>query len=110
MTPFIGRQAVTIVHRTDGPPDALGVPAVVETETTVTGCSVQPVSTTEDVSNVDQVVSRWRMFAPAATAFTATDGVISDGVLYQVDGDPQIWSDLGGNPHHIECYLKRATG
>lgn len=108
--PFIGRQTVTVVHRTDGPPDNLGVPTVVETQTVVTGCSVQPVSTTEDVSDVDQVISRWRLFLPAGIAMTAVDNVIANGMVFSVDGDPQTWSDLGGKPHHTECYLRFATG
>jgi hypothetical protein len=109
-TPLIGRQTVTVVHRTDGPPDSLGVPSVVETETAVTGCSVQPVSTAEELSDVDQVITRWQLFMPAGITVTATDNVIADGVVYGVDGDPQTWTDLGGRPHHTECYLRRATG
>lgn len=110
MNPFIGRQAVTIVHRTDGPPDALGVPTRVETETAVTGCSVQPLSTDEQLSDVDEVITRWRLYAPAGLPMTAIDAVIFDGARYEIDGDPQTWSDLGGRPHHVECYLRRATG
>jgi hypothetical protein len=109
-TPYIGRQAVTIVRRSDGPPDALGVPTVVETETAVTGCSVQPLSTAEDISDVDQVITRWRLYAPAGITVTATDAVIADGTLFSVDGDPQTWPGLNGTPHHTECYLRRATG
>jgi len=110
MTPYIGRQVVTIVRRSDGPPDHLGVPTVVETETQVPGCSVQPLTTAEQISDVDQVVTRWRLLAPAGVVMTATDAVIADGVRYSVDGDPQPWTDLGGRPHHIECFLRRATG
>lgn len=109
-TPFLGRQTVTFVHRSDGPPDNLGVPTVVETETTVPGCSVQPVSTTEEISDVDQVITRWRLFAPAGVTLTAIDAVIADGERFSVDGDPQIWPGLNGIPHHTECLLRRATG
>jgi hypothetical protein len=107
---IIGHQTVILVHRAAGPPDTLGVPSHVETQESVSGCSVQPLTTTEELSDVDQVITRWRLYAPATVTLTAIDAVISDGVLYEVDGDPQIWSDMAGRPHHLECYLRRATG
>jgi hypothetical protein len=110
VSPFTGRQTITTVTRVDGVPDPLGVPARVETHTQVAGCSVQPLATVEDLSNVDTVISRWRLFAPIGTTLSATDGVIADGVLYEVDGDPQPWTDQRGRPHHLECLLRRATG
>lgn len=105
----LGYDTITIVHRSDGPPDDLGVATVTETQTVVTGCSVQPLSTEEELSDVDRVVTRWRLFAPPDTVLTATDAVLVAGVLYEVDGDPQVWT-WAGTPHHLVCLLRRATG
>jgi len=108
--PLIGRETVTVVTRSWGPPDTLGVAAKVETPHTVTGCAVVPLTTQEDVSDVDHVVTRWRLFGPPDMAVTVTDAVIVGDLTYEVDGDPQVWPDARGVPHHLECYLRRATG
>lgn len=110
MTAFTGRDTITVVHRTAGTPDNLGVPAKIETRRQVAGCSVQPLGTDELLSDVDRVITRWKLYAPAATALTTADAVESNGLLYEVDGDPQVWSDTRGVPHHLECLLRRATG
>lgn len=110
MTAFTGHDTVTVIRRTNGPPDSLGVPTRVETQQTVPGCSVQPLGTDEMLSDVDRVVSRWKLYAPATLVLTATDAVQSHGITFEVDGDPQIWSDVRGAPHHLECLLRRATG
>lgn len=110
MTTFTGRETITVVHRTNGPPDPLGVPTRVESLRPVSGCSVQPLSTDEELSNVDRVTTRWRLIAPANTALSVTDAVVSQGLLYEIDGDPQLWTDIRGQPHHLECLLRRATG
>lgn len=110
MKALIGHQTVTIVHRSAGPANDLGIPATVETQTTVDGCTVVPLTTQEEVSDVDQVVTRWRLFGPPDMAVTVTDAVIVNGLEYEVDGDPQVWPDFRGVPHHLECYLRRATG
>lgn len=108
--PPIGHQVITVVRRTDGPPDRLGVATPVETRYDVAGCSVQPLTTAEQLSNVDQVVTRWRLFAPPNADLVVTDAVVVAGIQYEVDGDPQVWPDMGGRPHHLEAYLRRATG
>lgn len=110
MSPFTGREVITIVRRTPGAPDRLGVRVPTETQQTVTGCSVQPLGTDEELSNVDRVITRWKLYAPAGTVLTVTDAVMSNGVRYEVEGDPQTWPDIRGVPHHVECFLRRATG
>lgn len=110
MTTYTGRQAVTLVRRSPGPPDAYGVYARVETRETVTGCSVQPLGSDEQLSDADRVTTRVKLFAPAGTVLTATDAVETGGVVYEVDGDPEFWTDHRGTPHHVECLLRRATG
>jgi hypothetical protein len=75
------------------------------TETTVTGCSVQPVVGTENLSGRDTVVSRWQLFAPDGTDLLATDRVEWDGDTYEVDGEVQRW---GFPPlSHLVALLRR---
>lgn len=110
MTRPFGQQTVTGVRRTWGAPDALGVPTRIDTPVEITGCSVQPLSTAEQLSDVDQVTTRWKLYAPASAMLTVTDAVIVNGLTYEIDGDPQTWSDQCGMPSYTECLLRRATG
>lgn len=80
------------------------------TETVVTGCSVQPASTTEDLDGRDTVAELWDLYAPAGTDLRATDRVRFGGILLEVDGEPLSWDDHRGTAHHLEVRLKRVTG
>lgn len=111
MIPF-GNKTVTGVRRTPGTPDRLGVPATVETTFEVPGCSFQPFAPPqEQLSNADLVQSMWKLFAPAGTGLVVTDAVRIDGKTYEIFGDPQEWPDpITGATHHVEFWLRRATG
>lgn len=108
----IGRQTVTAVLVTYGTPDNLGVAQKVETQTPITGCSFQPLTTIETLGDVDQVTSHWKLFAPTTVDLTAIAAIITpwDGLRYEVDGDPQVWTDYFGRVSHQEVMLRRATG
>jgi hypothetical protein len=108
----IGNQTVTAVLVTEGTTDKLGVPAKVETQVTLAGCSFQPLSTVETLGDVDQVTSHWKLFAPTSQDLTAIDSLITpwDGLRYDVDGDPLVWRDFFGNISHQEVLFRRATG
>lgn len=120
MSPYVlplGGQVATVDHRQpvigqDGKPerDARGKVVTEVVSTDVPGCSVQPLTTQETLGAADQIKTRWRLIGPvtdALSAATATDAVTVDGITYEVDGDPQPWRDLWGNPDHIEIYLRR---
>lgn len=112
MTSPIGHQTVTAVLVTYGARDKLGVEAKVETQTTISNCSFQPLTTVETLGDVDEVTSHWKLFAPATVDLTAIDRVITpwDGLSYEVDGDPLVRSDFFGRVSHQEVLLRRATG
>lgn len=112
MTVPIGFQTVTAVLVTYGAPDKLGVEAKVESQTPITGCSMQPLTTVETLGDIDEVTSHWKLFAPATVNLNAIASVITpwDGLRYDVDGDPMVWTDAFGNVHHQEVLLRRATG
>ena len=70
---------------------------------------VEPVSPVEIkfreyTINREAIVTRWQLFAVAETDIVASDRFRSAGVIYEVDGDVQVWSD------HVEALLKRVVG
>lgn len=112
MTVPIGNQTVTAVLATYGAPDRLGVKSKVETQTPITGCSLQPLSTVETLGDIDEVTTHWVLYAPVAVSLNAIDSIITpwDNARYDVDGDPQVWTDFFGTPQHQTVHLRRATG
>lgn len=105
----LGGHTVTVVRPTGW--DRHGDPLTGDPdETEVTGCSVQPASTTEDLDGRDTVAGLWDLFTPAGVDIRATDRIRWRGELYEVDGAPQQWDDERGSGHHLEVRLRRVTG
>ena len=67
---------------------------------------VQPVSSTEDVVNQQQTVTRWRLFLGSTADIEATDRIEWDGDTYEVDGEVERWKRRGV-VHHLEAVLMR---
>jgi hypothetical protein len=107
--PF-GVLTITLVRRIQSGEDAYGQDTWTEQQIAVSGCAVQPVSTNEQLGNVDRVLSRWKLFAPGDTVIEPTDKVVLDGQPYEVDGAAQVWPDINGQPHHVEVYLREVLG
>lgn len=112
MTLPIGNQTVLAVVISYGPPDELGVPTETEAQTPISNCSFQPLVTIETLGDVDEVTSHWKLYAPATVNLRAVDAIVTpwDGLRYEVDGDPQTWTDMFGRISHQEVILRRATG
>lgn len=112
MTVPIGHQTVTAILVNYGATDKLGIPAKTETQVPLPGCSFQPLTTIETLGDIDEVASHWKLFAPASVDLSAIDAIVTpwDGLRYEVDGDPQVWTDFFGNVSHQEVALRRATG
>ena len=104
----LGGHTVTIV-RSAGK-DPLGDPLPGDTETTVSGCFVQPRSSGELTDMRDTVITGLVVFLPTGTVITATDRIRWDGVLYAVDGEPAAWDEISGKQHHLEVALRRVEG
>jgi len=72
---------------------------------------VGPVSSTEDVVNQQQTITRWRIILGPYADLEATDRIEWDdgGGLktYEVDGDVERHKRRGGQLHHISCVLMR---
>ncbi|GAA3781172.1 phage head completion protein [Micromonospora maritima] len=67
---------------------------------------VQPVSSTEDVVNQQQTVTRWRLIVGPSADLVATDRVVWDGATYEIDGDVERWKRRNVL-HHLEAVLMR---
>lgn len=70
----------------------------------IPGCSVQPEAAAEFTDTREQVLSRWRLWAPPDADIIHTDRVQVDGDVFIVDGSVQRWSQLG--LAHTTCLLR----
>jgi hypothetical protein len=124
-----GRQSVIVRNTSEGAPGRYEATAVVADPVLLTACSLQAVMTERQVGNLtDVAIGRYELFAPAVTPLTSTSHVelvsssvtstsytiggatyYTTGVVYEVDGEPALWHDHAGRPHHTECYLKART-
>jgi hypothetical protein len=81
-----------------------------DTGTTVTGCSVQPVSATESTDRGELLVTNATAYLPAGTDILATDRVQWLGDVYAVNGPPAVWRDELGNVDHVQAQLLLRKG
>lgn len=114
----LGNDTVTVLKRAYGPtPNRLGEFPLISTPTVVTGCSVQPNSVDEVISDKDFTVAMWLVFAPVTpifTALTALDAISividTTPTVFEDFGDPVLWTDLDGRPDHYRIKLRKARG
>lgn len=81
-----------------------------DTETPVTGCSVQPGAGTESTDQGDLLITNLTVFCPPGTDVTAADRMRWQGTVYEVDGSPDAWHDQGGGGSHVQVQLKLVQG
>lgn len=113
----LGADTVTVLKRSAAGEDRLGVAQLVSTPTVVTGCSFQPNSVDEVISDTDFTIAMWLLYTPVLTviqSLTAADAiqVLINGVqtVFEDFGDPVLWTDLNGNPDHYRIKLRKARG
>ncbi|TDD54585.1 hypothetical protein E1286_05185 [Nonomuraea terrae] len=98
------------MRRVESGRDAHGNPVYTQTRTAVSGCSVQPLTTNEQLAAGAQVQGRWRLFGPAGLNLDGIDAIEVNGRTYEIDGEAQEWPDLSGRADHVEAFLRRVTG
>lgn len=118
----LGGITITVINQ--GAPtgyDGVGDPVYGgPTLTVVNNCDVQQHTTRREISNIDVAWSRSRLFAPASAPLSSTS-VVALGAFnswplpggtttFLVDGEPAIWNQHNGVPHHFECYLREQAG
>ena len=110
LTVNTGGQTIVIVRRVESGRDSHGNPVYAVTRTPVGGCSVQPLTSNEQLAAGAQVHGRWRLFAPAGLNLDGIDAIEANGRTYEIDGEAQEWPDLEGRADHVETFLRRVTG
>lgn len=107
MLPSFAAQTIAVVEPTMVDDRGTMVPNydTPASETTVTGCSVQPGASAEVLAARQGVSIRWTVYAPAGVAVTAHSAVRYAGRLYDVDGEPQRWPSPTGALNHTIVLL-----
>ena len=103
---------VTIVRRTVTSRDEWNNDVYTSVSEDVGPCSVQPVSSREDLNFADQLTSGIIVFVPYGTVVDYVDAVIVAGVRYEVRGRPDVWvSPFSGNtsPIRIDATLVKGA-
>lgn len=85
-------------------------PAAVTESPPITGCFVQPRSSSENTDGRDQRITGWQLFAPGDTVLSALDRVRWNDLTLEVDGEVGPWSDRLGRARQLEVALKRVEG
>lgn len=81
------------------------------TETSVSGCSVQPASSTiSEDGRVLGLADGMTAYLPNGTDVLVSDRVVFDGNTYTIDGEPRVWRSPTGMRSHILLNLKRWNG
>lgn len=78
---------------------------------TVTGCSLQPASTSTDFGEVRQAADAdATLYLPPDADVLQDDRIVFGGVTYAVDGMPYEWRSPTGRVTHRQARLKRWSG
>lgn len=79
-------------------------------ETTVTGCSVQPASSSLSLDGrVLGINDAWTAYVPEGTDVSAGDHVKFNGMVFEINGDPRVWTGAFTRSH-IQLNLVRWEG
>lgn len=114
----LGRESVTII-RADLVPSSRDGSLFRDwanaTETTYTGCNVQPFILSEKFQSEDtkdREFARWtlRVWGPAGMDVQYTDRCRWRGVTYEALGLIQIWSHIMGPDHHTSFAIRERVG
>ncbi len=104
-----------IIHRAGPPgePDRYGDPKPGPVEhITVPGCIVAPRTSSEDNRARQAVIVGLSLYPPPDVRIEPADRVEVRGALYEVDGEPGVWTNTFANvpPAGIEVALRRVEG
>lgn len=80
------------------------------TTTTVTGCSIQPASTSlSQDGRILGIADGWTAYVPEGTDVKAGDRIDVDGESYAINGEPRKWTGPS-RTSHIQLNLVRWEG
>lgn len=112
MLPSFANQTIDVVRpKTTTTSRGSTVPDWSDTKkTTVTGCSVQPASTS--LSQDGRILGTsdgWTAYVPEGTDVKAGDRIVVDGESYAIKGEPRKWTGPS-RTSHIQLNLVRWEG
>lgn len=106
---MLGGQSVTVRNWSISGRDRLNAPVRSAVNVVVSGCAMQPKSTSETVTLTDVETELWSCYLPpvaAALAVTTTSEIVYNSMTFQVLGArPGV--DLAGHLDHIALDLKK---
>jgi hypothetical protein len=77
---------------------------------TVSGCSVQPASTSLSLDGrVLGMSDGWTAYLPEGTDVRAGDHIVFEGNIYEIQGEPRVWT-APFTRSHIQLNLMRWEG
>ena len=80
------------------------------TKTTVSGCSIQPASTSLSLDGrILGISDGWTAYVPEGTDVKAGDHTLFDGNTYEISGEPRVWTGAFTRSH-IQLTLTRWEG
>ena len=112
MLPSFANQTITVVRaKTTTSSRRSEVPDWANTEkTTVTGCSIQPASTSlSQDGRILGIADGWTAYVPEGTDVQAGDHIELDGESYAINGEPRKWTGPS-RTSHIHLNLDRWEG
>lgn len=81
------------------------------TSSTLTGCSVQPNSSTRDFDGREiQVTEDWTLYAPPGSDIKAGDRIEWNSLTFEINGAPMPWTSPTGRVSHIWARLAEWRG
>lgn len=104
-----GYETVT-VERATGPAPRHGEPPAAVTTMQVSGCTVLPRTSSEDIDpRANTVIVGLTLIAPGGTDLRATDVVVWQGERYEVEGEPGDYRKRGASKAVVAA-LRRVMG
>ena len=81
------------------------------TETSVSGCSVQPAATSlSQDGRVLGISDGLTAYVPPETDVQAGDRIVFNGGTYTINGEPRVWNSPTGRVSAIQLNLQRWSG
>lgn len=109
--PFPYSQTITLLRRVLAEPDEYGNDTYTDVPVQVPYCVVQPASSSEATQFTEQVSTDITVFMPYGTEVSALDGLIINGVKYEIAGIPQQWlSPFSGHTSPLQVRASLVTG
>ena len=75
-----------------------------------TKCLIVGKKTAEFLEGAERTDTYWELLVPHDTEIEATDRFEFYGLVAEVNGEPFLWTDRRGNPHHKQVLLHWIEG